>query len=172
MKKNKVITALIFLFLVLIIGLHIHSSMNIEIKSISLQKVIDADLEGITLEGEIIVSHGGFIPLPLDDVEYELRSLGQDKILARGHVKGKTLSPLSEKNLTFRTKIFWVQAGNVFQEAIVTGNMPVKVNADAKIVSFGSNSLVTEYEDVIDIYPYVKDAIEERISSLLVPIIS
>lgn len=136
---------------VLIFASYFYSISQVSVESVSVDSLSDVDLSGFTLEGDVLVHNGGFLPVGVDGIDYKV--VIRNSTLSQGSVKGGWIMPGQKANYSFSSRIEWVPTGEALLSlliddktyATIQGNITLSLLGMDFSIPFEKNFDIKEY---------------------------
>jgi len=106
----KLIKIIIIAFILIVIGagVFLYSARDVEIVSAEIDGISGISLSGLTMEGGLEVYNGGFLPVRLDRVDYNITIEGIDGVIGDGELIGGVIAADETKEFPFEIRLSWV----------------------------------------------------------------
>ncbi len=163
MKAWKISVIVAAVFIAVIISLYIHALHNISIEDIQVNDLQDVSLKGFVFGGNIFVHNGGFLPVGIDKIEYNVVLEDSGKELANGIVNGTLVMPQKTASFPFSNSIKWVPTAEIAWNLINRGNTYVKVTGTLTVIDWSFLEINIPFEKRVDLKPYIIQFAKQKI---------
>jgi len=162
-KKTIAIVSVLLLILGGFGGMYIYSLSKVEIRDIKINELQDISLSGFTLGGYIQLYNGGFLPVIVNHISYEVVLEASGKQLVQGYIDGKKISSKQTANFPFSNKINWVPTSEVAWGLITPGKTYAKISGSVYVADLKFVEFKIPFEKRVDLEQYIRQFAKAKI---------
>ena len=156
------ITIGVVLFLLLLGGVYLYSLSKVDVKKVNIKKLEDVSLQGFTLSGYVELYNGGFLPVKVDKIHYEVFLEADYRKIAEADIEGEWIMPKNSVKHNFETRIYWKTTAEMIINLIQKGATYAQIKGTAYI-----GGLEIDFVKRVDLEEYLKQFISEKAKSVV-----
>ena len=127
MKNLILFIAAGIVIIIAVAGLFAYSAKDVEIVSADISTIKDLSFTGVTIEGEIEVHNGGFLPVIVDMITYSVVMEDIEGVVGEGNITGKTVMPGENEMFPVVIRLEWVPSLETALELITSNSTYAEV---------------------------------------------
>jgi len=108
MKKLILFIVAAIVIMIAVAGLFAYSARNVEVVSADISTVKDFSFTGVTIEGDIEIYNGGFMPVIVDKITYNVMLEEVDGVIGDGEITGGMVMPHENGTFPIVIRLEWV----------------------------------------------------------------
>lgn len=120
MKNLILFIAAGIVILVAVAGLFAYSAKDVEVVSADISTIKDLSFTGVTIEGDIEVYNGGFLPVIVDMITYTVMLENVEGIVGEGNITGGTVMPGENGVFPVVIRLEWIPSLETALELITS----------------------------------------------------
>lgn len=163
----KRLIPLIFILIIAYLGVQAYSLSKVDVTAVEFDKISRINTSGFMLEGYVSMVNEGILNVRIDHIDYQIVLDQTDEVLSRGSIQGKKIMPKEEGKFDTSAFISWNPAKDAAVGLLLQDETNATVSGDAYVSLLGFIETKIPFEEKVDLKPYFKEAIGNKINDIV-----
>ena len=144
-------------------GLYMYSASKVVIKQVYIGDLSDVSFQGATLNGDIEIFNGGFIPVSIEKISYKVSHADSSEPLVSGEILGGEIPAGKAVNYSISNGIKWAPTADLALKLITNEKTTAKIEGEVVLAKFWFMDVSLPFEKEIDLTNYLNQIIKEQV---------